>query len=67
MKISNDLKETILNIVIGTIVSTYITTQIFIVPVAFAMGATAVYTVSSFLRMYALRKIFRRIECRNQK
>ena len=58
----SDLLETIVSLLVGTIINTVITVFIFNVSVTFALGTTVVYTVFSFLRMYILRRIFRRME-----
>ena len=58
----SDLLETSISLFVGIVINAVLTVFIFNVSVTFALGSTAVFTVFSFLRMFILRRVFRKIE-----
>ena len=59
---SNDLKETFANIIIGSAINIVLTMFMFGVPSDIAVGTNLVFMIHSFTRTYLLRREFRKLE-----
>jgi len=62
MKRLSDATETLISMVVGLLINYFLTLYMFGVSITYAAGACSIFFITSYLRSYVIRRLFRRLE-----